>query len=37
MKAEAKASVGDLENLVQVWQMRRREIDTMLRECRSGA
>jgi hypothetical protein len=37
MKAEAKASAGDLENLVEIWKMRRREIDTMLRECRSGA
>ena len=36
-KAEAKASAGDLENLVEIWKMRRREIDTMLRECRSGA
>ena len=36
-KAESKATVGHLENIVEVWKMRRREIDTMLRECRSGA
>jgi hypothetical protein len=34
LKAKAKATIAHLETLVKVWELRRREIDTMLRECR---
>lgn len=37
LKAQAKATIGHLETLVKVWELRRRELDTMLRECRKGA
>lgn len=34
LKAKIKATVGQLEDDVKWWELRRREIDTMLRECR---
>jgi hypothetical protein len=37
LKIEAKSTVGHLETLIKVWELRRREIDTMLRECRKGS
>lgn len=34
LKAKIKATVGQLEDDVKWWELRRREIDTILRECR---
>lgn len=36
LKAKIKATVGQLEDDVKWWELRRREIDTMLRECRKA-
>jgi hypothetical protein len=36
LKAEMKATLSHLRDEVKNWELRRREIDTMLRECRKG-
>lgn len=37
LRAESKATIGHLETMVKVWEMRRRELDTMVKECRNRA
>lgn len=34
LRNEMKATVGHFETFVKSWELRRRELDTMLRECR---
>lgn len=35
LAAQAKATIAHLETMVKVWELRRREINTMLSECRN--